>query len=103
MSQPVDDAQVRLTYATQLLQVGQFAEGLRALSEGEVVMVEPYLTGTSARQVAEALGGRPHRVLHLGVAREEVRRYGSWQDHARAHGLDAAGLREPITEFLWCG
>ncbi|MFC7276681.1 transketolase family protein [Paractinoplanes rhizophilus] len=77
------------------------AEGLRALAEGEVVMVEPYLSGTSARQVAEALGGRPHRVLHLGVGREEVRRYGSWQDHARAHGLDAAGLRGPISEFLW--
>ena len=77
------------------------AEGLRALAEGEVVMVEPYLSGTSARQVAEALGGRPHRVLHLGVGRDEVRRYGSWQDHARAHGLDAAGLRTPIMEFLW--
>ncbi len=77
------------------------AEGLRALAEGEVVMVEPYLSGTSARQVAEALGGRPHRVLHLGVGRDEVRRYGSWQDHARAHGLDAAGLRAPIKEFLW--
>ncbi|WP_433385997.1 transketolase family protein [Actinoplanes sp. CA-142083] len=77
------------------------AEGLRALAEGEVVMVEPYLSGTSARQVAEALGGRPHRVLHLGVGREEVRRYGSWEDHARAHGLDAAGLRGPISEFLW--
>jgi transketolase len=77
------------------------ADGLRALAESEVVLVEPYLSGTSARQVAEALGGRPHRVLHLGVGREEVRRYGSWQDHARAHGLDAEGLRAPIEEFLW--
>ncbi|MFF5295187.1 transketolase family protein [Paractinoplanes globisporus] len=77
------------------------AEGLRALAETEVVLVEPYLAGTSARQVAEALAGRPHRVLHLGVGREEVRRYGSWEDHARAHGLDAAGLRTPIKEFLW--
>ena len=77
------------------------AEGLRLLAEGEVVMVEPYLAGTSARQVAEALGGVPHRVLHLGVGRAEVRRYGTWRDHARAHGLDAAGLRAPITEFLW--
>jgi len=77
------------------------AEGLRALADGEVVLVEPYLSGTSARQVAEALGGRPHRALHLGVGRDEVRRYGSWQDHARAHGLDAAGLRTPIMEFLW--
>jgi transketolase len=77
------------------------AEGLRALAETEVVLVEPYLAGTSARQVAAALAGRPHRVLHLGVGREEVRRYGSWEDHARAHGLDAAGLRTPIKEFLW--
>jgi transketolase len=76
-------------------------EGLRLLAEGDVVMVEPYLAGTSARQVAEALRGVPHRVLHLGVGRAEVRRYGTWRDHARAHGLDAAGLRTPITEFLW--
>jgi transketolase len=77
------------------------AEGLRQLARGEVVMVEPYLAGTSARQVDEALRDVPHRTLHLGVAREEIRNYGTWQDHARAQGLDAAGLRAPITEFLW--
>jgi transketolase len=76
------------------------ADGLRALTHGEVVLVEPYLAGTSARQVAEALRGVPHRVLHLGVGRAEVRRYGHWQDHARAHGLDAAGVRASITDFL---
>jgi transketolase len=76
------------------------ADGLRLLTEGELVMVEPYLAGTSARQVADALSGVPHRVLHLGVGRAEVRRYGTWQDHARAHGLDAAGLRASITKFL---
>jgi transketolase len=77
------------------------AEGLRLLVEGEVVMVEPYLAGTSARQVAEALSGVPHRALHLGVGRTEIRRYGTWRDHARAHGLDAHGLRTRIAEFLW--
>ena len=76
------------------------ADGLRSLTHGEVVLVEPYLAGTSARQVAEALRGVPHRVLHLGVGRAEVRRYGSWRDHARAHGLDAAGLRASITSFV---
>ena len=65
-----------------------------------VVLVEPYLAGTSARQVAAALNGVPHRVLHLGVDRAEVRRYGTWPDHARAHGLDAAGLRASISGFL---
>ncbi|WP_184957083.1 transketolase family protein [Paractinoplanes abujensis] len=76
------------------------ADGLRVLTEGEVVMVEPYLAGTSAAAVSSALAGLPHRVLHLGVGRGEVRRYGSWRDHARAHGLDAAGLRASIVDFL---
>jgi transketolase len=76
------------------------AEGLRLLTEGEVVLVEPYLAGTSAHLVQAALGDVPHRELHLGVGRAEVRRYGSWQDHARAHGLDAPGLRASIDAFL---
>jgi transketolase len=76
------------------------AEGLRLLAGPEVVMVEPYLAGTSARQVSEALAGVPHRALHLGVGHHEIRRYGSWQDHANAHGLDAAGIKAKIQEFL---
>jgi transketolase len=75
-------------------------EGLRALTEGEVILVEPYLAGTSAAEVSAALEGLPHRALHLGVGRAEVRRYGTWRDHARAHGLDAPGLRASIVDFL---
>ncbi|WP_328463780.1 transketolase [Actinoplanes sp. NBC_00393] len=75
-------------------------DGLRAVAGGEVVLVEPYLAGTSARLVGEALSGMPHRALYLGVGRAEVRRYGSWRDHAREHGLDAAGLRRSISAFL---
>ena len=76
------------------------AEGLRALTESEIVLVEPYLAGTSAAAVSAALEGLPHRVKHLGVGRHEVRHYGNWRDHARAHGLDAAGLRASIGQFL---
>jgi transketolase len=75
-------------------------DGLRALAEGEVVLVEPYLAGTSAHLVQAALADLPHRELHLGVGRREIRHYGSWRDHARAHGLDAAGLRRSIDAFL---
>jgi transketolase len=75
-------------------------EGLRLLAEGEVVLVEPYLAGASAHLVQAALGDVPHRELHLGVGRAEIRRYGTWPDHARAHGLDAAGLRASIDAFL---
>lgn len=74
--------------------------GLRALAGTEVILVEPYLAGTSARVVGAALADRPHRLLALGVGRAELRRYGSAGDHARWHGLDAAGLRRSIDEFL---
>ncbi|MCW2138874.1 transketolase family protein [Actinoplanes cyaneus] len=78
-------------------------EGMRLLAEGEVIVVEPYLAGTSARLVSEALSGLPHRALHLGVGRAEIRDYGTWEDHARAHGLDAAGLRRSLRAFLGGG
>ena len=78
------------------------ADGLRALAGdgGDVVLVEPYLAGTSAAEVAAALADRPHRLLSVGVANVELRRYGSGRDHRAAHGLDAAGLRRSFTGFL---
>jgi transketolase len=68
-----------------------------------VVLVEPYLAGTSAAEVANALADLPHRVLGLGVSREELRRYGTPEEHQAAHGLDAASLRERIAGFLGAG
>jgi transketolase len=74
---------------------------LRDLAGGaEVVLVEPYLAGTSAAAVAAALRDRPHRLLALGVGRDDLRLYGAPEDHAARHGLDPAGLRRSIAEFL---
>ncbi|MET9096645.1 transketolase [Streptomyces cyaneofuscatus] len=66
----------------------------------DVVIVEPYLAGTSTAAANEALMELPHRVLGLGVGRAELRRYGQMEEHLAAHGLDARGLRERITGFL---
>ncbi|WP_428967084.1 transketolase family protein [Micromonospora fluostatini] len=74
--------------------------GLRALAGTEVILVEPYLAGTSSRVVGAALADRPHRLLALGVGRDDLRRYGTAEDHSRWHGLDAAGLRRSVTAFL---
>jgi transketolase len=61
-----------------------------------VTMVEPYLAGTSARVVAEALADRPHRQVMLGTRREELRQYGTRADHDAAHGLDAKAVRSAL-------
>ncbi|MEU6848305.1 transketolase [Streptomyces sp. NPDC046716] len=82
------------------------AAGLRrAVGTGaaDVVLVEPYLAGTSTGAVNDALSDVPHRVLGLGVGRRELRRYGSVDEHVVAHGLDAAALRERISGFLDVG
>jgi len=91
------DVTVAYTNTVRPLDLG----GLRDLVAADtVVLVEPYLTGTSTRLINEALSDRPHRTLALGVSRAENRRYGTPEQHDVLHGLDAAGLRRSISEFL---
>ncbi|MEV7085085.1 transketolase [Streptomyces sp. NPDC093085] len=71
-----------------------------ATDRADVVLVEPYLAGTSTAAANDALAETPHRVLGLGVARRELRRYGTLDEHVAAHGLDPAGLRGRISAFL---
>jgi transketolase len=96
----VEDLDVTVAYATTVRPFD--AEGLVSLEAASeaVVLVEPYLAGTSAFAVSAALASRPHRLLSLGVPRTELRMYGAASDHAAAHGLDAAGIRRSVTRFL---
>lgn len=78
------------------------ADALRAATRDagtDVVLVEPYLAGTSTAAANDALADVPHRVLGLGVGRAELRRYGTVAEHLTAHGLDARTLRERIGGF----
>lgn len=98
----VRDLDVAVLYASTVRPFD--AAGLRAATaNGDVVLVEPYLSGTSTAFAAEALRDVPHRILALGTAREELRRYGTWQEHVAAHGLDARGLRERVAVFTGAG
>ena len=73
---------------------------LQAVAGGpDVVLVEPYLVGTSSAEVSAALTDMPHRLLALGVPLTEHRRYGTGREHRAAHGLDAKGLRDSILAF----
>ncbi|MFB7991958.1 transketolase family protein [Streptomyces sp. NPDC056002] len=71
-----------------------------AADAADVVIVEPYLAGTSTTAANDALADLPHRVLGLGVGRRELRRYGQIEEHVAAHGLDPASLRDRISGFL---
>ena len=94
-----DDRDVTVLYASTVRPFDH--EGLRRLATGaEVILIEPYLEGTSASEVTTALHDRPIRLLSIGVPNTEHRRYGTRHHHAQAHGMDAAGLRAQIDGFL---
>jgi transketolase len=94
------DLGVTVAYVSTVLPFS--AAEVRALAAGrrEVAIVEPYLAGTSAAALADALRDEPRRLLALGVPPLELRRYGRPEEHRRAYGLDAAGLRRSLDSFL---
>lgn len=65
-----------------------------------VVLVESVLQGTSLPALSDAVSDMPARLLALGVGRDELRHYGTAQQHAIAHGLDPASLRRRICAFV---
>ena len=95
----VADRRVNLLYASTVRPLD--VETLRAAVAGtDVVLVEPYLAGTSTDPIAQALSDRPVRILALGVGNRALRRYGVASEHDAAHGLDVAGLRSRIDGFM---
>ncbi len=100
--QATEDLDVTVLYAATIRPFD--AAGLRAATGEQavasVVLVEPYLAGTSTAEISDALIDRPHRILALGVGKEELRNYGSSLQHSIAHGLGPAGMRKRITSHL---
>ncbi|EIY5372610.1 transketolase [Klebsiella variicola] len=69
------------------------------LSVPDIAIVEPYLEGTTAHTISEALSDVSHRILSIGVKRQELRQFGTPAEHIQAHGLDTHGLRERLSRF----
>ena len=95
----VADLDVTVLYATTVRPFDAAALGA-IVDAPEVVIVEPYLEGSSAAVSSAALGARPHRLLSIGVPLFEPRRYGEPTEHRAAYGLDAAAIGRRIRSFL---
>lgn len=103
VSDAVADLDVTVLYAATVRPFD--AATLRAtLRAPAVVVVEPYLAGTSVIALGRALDDIPHRTCGIGVGHElgavDLHRYGTRADHDAAHGLDPAALRARILRFL---
>ncbi|MEU1802707.1 transketolase [Streptomyces sp. NPDC019937] len=97
----VEGLDVTVLYATTVRPFdGRALRAAAGAAAADVVLVEPYLAGTSTAAANDALADVPHRVLGLGIARRELRRYGTIEEHLAGQGLDAVSLRERIGGFL---
>jgi len=84
------------------------AEATALLDEDPLAAV--VLAEISTELFAKAAARHPERVLNVGireqlmvsvgVPRAELRRYGTPADHAALLGLDAAGIRRRVTDFI---
>jgi transketolase len=86
------DLDVNVLYTATPSPIDQ--DGLRFNVRGsDILLIEPYLTGTSSGRVVAALSDRLIRLRSLGVGNAELRNYGAPSEHRSAHGLDPAGIR----------
>lgn len=70
------------------------------LTAPDIMIVEPYLAGTSVPQIDRAMADIRHRVLGIGVEPGERRKYGTVAQHDRANGLDIEGLSRSMDDFF---
>jgi transketolase len=96
----LDGLDATVLYATTAVPLDAATLAAEAAPAAEVVIVEPFAEGTLAAQVADALAHRPTRLLSVGVPRQVISRYGTPEQHDRALGLDAAGIRGRVARFL---
>jgi len=95
----VQDRDVTVLYSTTPIPLD--ANTLRGGVTGtDVILVEPYLTGTSAASVMSALSDRPIRLHAHGVTDPDLRRYGTAHDHRDGHGLDAQGIHNFVAQVM---
>lgn len=93
----VKEMDVTVLYAPTLKHIDASVLAARGKN---IVLVEPYLSGTSAALLSNALYDRPHRLLCLGVKNIELRNYGEPHEHSAVHGLDRMGIERSIAAFL---
>ncbi len=70
------------------------------VGDRDVVVLEPYLEGTTLGDLTAALAGTGGWVRAIGVPKRELRRYGSIDDHLDAHRLTTPHLQTRLLPFL---
>jgi transketolase len=96
----LDGVDATVLYATTVVPLDAAMLAREAADAPEVVVVEPFYEGSIGAAVSAALVHRATRLLSVGVPRRFLSHYGSSEEHDRDLGLDSAGIRRRVVEFL---
>ncbi|HLA16274.1 MAG TPA: transketolase C-terminal domain-containing protein [Candidatus Limnocylindrales bacterium] len=95
------DADASIVYCTTVVPFdGDTLRGVVAGGDGSVLLVEPYYAGGLVPDIVAALAPRSVRIETMGVPRAVLSRYGTREDHDRALGLTAQGIRARLAGLV---
>ena len=93
------DRSVTVAYVSTVVAVPGRRVRASCLGHCESRSSSPTSPAPRQQPLADALRDEPRRLLTLGVPPIELRRYGTPEEHRRAYGLDAAGIRRSLDGF----
>jgi transketolase len=96
----VADLDVTLLYCTTVKPFDTQTLQATTPNGGAIIVIEPYYEGGLVPTITAAMEHVPTRIKAIGVPRQVISRYGTFQQHDEAFGLTPSGIRQRIDQFL---
>lgn len=95
-----EDLDVCILYYTTMAPFDRRTLNQHVAISGKVLLVEPFYSGTLAREVCEAMRPKAVAIDSIGVPREFLTHYGQAEDHDKAIGLTAENIRTRLQALI---
>ena len=96
----VEDLDVTVLYYTTVKPFDQETLRNNLVGSGKILMVEPFYSGTMAREVISALSGKAVSVESIGVPSKFLRKYGKAEEHDKAIGFTQENLYKTLRRLI---
>ena len=96
----VEDLDVTVLYYTTVKPFDQETLLNNLVGSGKILMVEPFYSGTMAREVISALSGKVVSVESIGVPSKFLRKYGKAEEHDKAIGFTQENFYKTLRRLI---
>ena len=96
----VEDLDVCVIYYTTIAPFDYLTLRENLAISGKVLLVEPFYSGTLAREVSEATHPKPVAIQSIGIPREFLTHYGQAKEHDKALGFTSENIRAKLEALI---